>query len=103
MVSTIATTLVILLVPFWAPTLVRTGQSPILTAAMRFCISALAIAAALLPIQLAFFPLGPIRLLPLELGFLWLGAAPFWVPFLAVRVIQLGLKDRAQINRKVEV
>lgn len=103
MVFTIATTLVVLLVPFWAPTLVKTGHSPMRSAALRFSIGALAIAAALLPIHLAVFPIGPIRLLPLDLGFLWLGAAPFWVPLLAVRVIQLGLRDRAQINVEAEV
>ncbi|WP_299047005.1 hypothetical protein [uncultured Tateyamaria sp.] len=103
MMSSLATFLAILIVPFWAPTLVKPGKSLMRNAALRFGVGALATAAALLPVQLAFFPLGPLRLLPMDLGFLWLGAAPFWVPFLAVRIFQLGFADRAKNTMRAHV
>ncbi|APX12852.1 hypothetical protein [Tateyamaria omphalii] len=103
MAFSLATFLVVVIVPFWAPTFVKAVRGPIANAGLRFGVGALAVTAALFPIQIAFFPMGPITRLPMDLGFFWLGTAPYWASLLIIRIAQLGLREREQNDRKAQL
>lgn len=86
-----------LLTCFWAPGLVDYREDRF-TGLRRFMTGVAAVAVVLFISVEAMVVLGLTVRIPIGVFsnflFLWISTAVYWVPFLLVRVVQLGLRDR---------
>ena len=96
MMAAVLIVCIVLLVPFTVPAMLPRRAAGEWIAAKRFGLTSVAVAAALIPIQILFLPMGPMRLLPIDVILLWLGTAVYWVPLLILRLVQLGLRERRE-------
>ena len=96
MMATVLIVCIVLLLPFTVPAMLPRRSTTEWIGVKRFVLVSVAIAAALIPVQLLFLPMGPWRLLPIDLVVLWLGTAVYWMPLLVLRLVQLGLRERRE-------
>ena len=87
--------LAVVLACFFVPPLVRWQKDAKWLTAKRFFAGSVAVGLLVATLEAVFWgAIGPKGAFQREIFFLWLGTSVYWVPLLAIRITQLGMKER---------
>ncbi|KAE9632403.1 hypothetical protein [Parasedimentitalea maritima] len=89
-----AVVLVVLVTCFFAPSWMEDRQDRDWLGVKRMLLGIAAVWIALSATLILFHLFGAAVVLRLDFLFLFLSSSVYWIPFLLIRVIQLGLRDR---------